>query len=125
MAILKSADGKFYDVPDSQLETLEIPADQVKQRLTEAGGAPAGGPGRGPGPGGRSGPAPQVLINVYGGARRGGISQVGAAPAAMAGQACDSEVEPYGHGGHGGHNCHHCHRCHRCHNCHHCHHCFF
>ncbi|MBL8852055.1 MAG: hypothetical protein JNG89_20450 [Planctomycetaceae bacterium] len=125
MAILKSADGKFYDVPDSQLGSLEIPADQVKQRLTEAGGAPEGGPGRGPGPRGRGGPAPQVLINVYGGARRGGFAQVGGAPAATAGQACESEVEPYGHGGHGGHHCHHCHRCHRCHNCHHCHHCFF
>jgi len=120
MAILKSADGKFYDVPDSQLETLEIPADQVKQRLTEAGGGESsGGPGRGPGPGKR-GPAPQVLINVYG-SRAGGWAQ--SAPA-TAGQACDSAVEPYGHG-HGGHHCHHCHRCHRCHNCHHCHHCFF
>jgi hypothetical protein len=116
MAILKSADGKFYDVPDSQLESLEIPADQVKQRLAEAGGGgPASGPGPGPGPG-RGGRAPQVLIQVFG-SRAGGFAQTGA-PAATA-QACESEVEPY-HGHGGGHHCHHCHRCHRCHRCHHC-----
>ena len=107
MAILKSADGKFYDVPDSQLGSLEIPADQVKQRLAEAGGGPAGGSGAGPGAG-RGGRSPQVLIQVFGGPR-GGFAQTGA-PAATA-QACDSEVQPY-------HHCHHCHRCHHCHHCH-------
>jgi len=118
MAILKSADGKFYDVPDSQLDTLEIPADQVKQRLTEAGG---GGPlPGGPGPMGRGAGrgAPQVLIQVFGrGGPGGGVAQVGAGAPGLAAQACESEVEPYGHGHH---HCHHCHRCHRCHHCHHC-----
>ena len=106
MAILKSAEGKFYDVPDSQLGSLEIPADQVKQRLTEAGGGPSsGGPGAGPILGGR---APQVLIQVFGG-RGGGVAQAGAP--GMTAQACESHVEPY-------HHCHHCHRCRHCHHCH-------
>jgi hypothetical protein len=119
MAILKSADGKFYDVPDNQLDSLLIPAEQVKEKL-EAAGAPTGGGGGGRrGGGGRSGPAPQVFIQVFGGAKasRGGV------PATA--QACQQEegVGAYGH--HCGHFCgHHC--GHHCgHNCgHHCgHHC--
>jgi hypothetical protein len=105
MAILKSADGKFYDVPDNQLDSLLIPAEQVKEKL-EAAGAPTGGGGGGGrrGGGGRSGPAPQVFIQVFGGAkaRRGG------APATA--QACQQEegVGAYHHCGHFcGHHCGH------------------
>ena len=47
MAILRSADGKFYDIPDADLAQYEIPADQVKGMLAEGGGP---GPGPGPGP---------------------------------------------------------------------------
>jgi hypothetical protein len=125
MAILKSADGKFYDVPDDQLESLLIPAEQVKEKL-EAAGAPMGGGGMrrgGGGGGGRQG-APQVLVQVYGGAGPRG----GGAPAQA--QACQEEegVDAYGHrhcGHHCGHQCgHRCgHNCgHRCgHRCgHHC-----
>ena len=42
MAILRSSDGRFYDVPDNQLEQYAVPPDQVKGML--------GGQGQGPGP---------------------------------------------------------------------------
>ena len=47
MAILRSSDGRFYEVPDDQLEEFEIPADQVKGMLGAAGmgPAPSGGGG--------------------------------------------------------------------------------
>lgn len=53
MAILRSADGKFYDVPDDELANYEVPADQVKGMLGAVG--PGQGPGPGPGPQGRGG----------------------------------------------------------------------
>lgn len=40
MAILRSIEGKFYDVPDSDLSKLELSEDKVKE-LMESGG-PAG-----------------------------------------------------------------------------------
>jgi len=40
MAILRSSDGKFYDVSDDQLEGNMIPADEVKSRLKQAGPGP-------------------------------------------------------------------------------------
>ena len=95
MAILKSADGQFYDVPDDQLDAHLIPAEEVKQKLEEAGspGPEGGGMEGGPisiGPGG----APQVLIQVYGGPPGGGMPAAGAIGA----QVCDEEgdVEAYG-----------------------------
>ncbi len=36
MAILRSMDGKFYNVPDAQLEKSLIPADEVKSQLNAA-----------------------------------------------------------------------------------------
>ena len=36
MAILRSSDGKFYDVPDEQLEDKQIPGDEVKTKLKSA-----------------------------------------------------------------------------------------
>ena len=100
MAILKSAEGKFYEVPDDQLASCEIPSEEVKQKLEEAGCTPGGGGGP---RSMRGGLPPQVVIQVFGGARGGG------APA-MAG--AGGEVAPYST------YCHHCHHCHRCHHCH-------
>lgn len=36
MAILRSTDGKFYDVPDEQLEDKLIPGEEVKAKLEGA-----------------------------------------------------------------------------------------
>jgi hypothetical protein len=33
MAILRSIDGQFYNVPDSQLNAMLVPAEQVKAKL--------------------------------------------------------------------------------------------
>ena len=36
MAILRSMDGQFYSVPDSQLNAMLVPADEVKTKLDAA-----------------------------------------------------------------------------------------
>ena len=36
MAILRSNDGQFYNVPDNALSEMRIPAGQVKAQLTSA-----------------------------------------------------------------------------------------
>lgn len=47
MAILRSSEGRFYDVPDDQLSQFEVPPEQVKGMLGGSGGGQAG-PGSGP-----------------------------------------------------------------------------
>ena len=65
MAILRSSDGKFYDVPDDEAHKYEVPREKVKDLLSKAGGPPSGGPGGGGPGGGRPGPggggAPPML----------------------------------------------------------------
>ncbi len=58
MAILRSSDGKFYDVADDQLSDKLIPADQIKERLGAVGVGPAQGP---------VGPGPQMVVPGSGG----------------------------------------------------------
>ena len=48
MAILRSVDGKLYNVPDSDLSRFEVPADKVSELMAEMGTGEAGG-GEGPG----------------------------------------------------------------------------
>ena len=57
MAILRSTDGKFYNIPDDQLGEFEMSPDQVKEQIGDVGPGP-GGPG--PGPGGPCGPGGPV-----------------------------------------------------------------
>jgi hypothetical protein len=40
MAIVRSLDGSFYEVPDELLPGYLIPADKVKERLKSSGGEP-------------------------------------------------------------------------------------
>jgi hypothetical protein len=40
MAILRSLDGKFYEIPDDLLSRYLIPADTVKERVKGNGGDP-------------------------------------------------------------------------------------
>jgi hypothetical protein len=40
MAILRSLDGNFYEIPDELLSSFLIPADKVKERLRGTGGDP-------------------------------------------------------------------------------------
>jgi len=58
MAILRSTDGRFYDVADDQLEGKLIPADQIKEKLGAVGVGPAEGP---------VGPGPQMMVPGTGG----------------------------------------------------------
>ena len=93
MAILRSVDGKFYEVPDKDLEKFEIPADQVREKLGDQAQAEPGGPGAGPGgPGGGGGGGSQVVIQIHGGAQGGGAP--GGGQGAPAGEDGD-EVQPY------------------------------
>ena len=96
MAILRSVDGKFYEVPDKNLEKYEIPADQLKDKLGDmdqaAGPGGPGGGGAGPGGPGGGGGGSQVVINIHGSAEMGGGG--GGAPAPEAGEGDDS-VQPY------------------------------
>lgn len=58
MAILRSSDGRFYDVADDQLEGKLIPAEQIKEKLGGVGVGPAEGP---------VGPGPQMMVPGTGG----------------------------------------------------------
>ncbi len=92
MAILRSVDGKFYEVPDKDLDKFEIPSDQVREKLGDLGqasgpgGAGPGGPGGGGGAGGS-----QVVIQIHGAQQMGG-GAAGQPPSA--GEDGD-EVQPY------------------------------
>lgn len=58
MAILRSSDGKFYDIADEQLEGKLIPAEQIKEKLGAVGVGPSEGP---------VGPGPQMVVPGSGG----------------------------------------------------------
>ena len=109
MPILQAMDGKFYDVPDDQAETYEVPRDQVKSLLEKAGvpatqgPGPSSGPqpgqgpqGQGPGPGqGYAPPASApVVVQIF-------AAQPGGQPGPMAGspppgdQGKGGDVDPY------------------------------
>ena len=56
MAVVRSLEGTFYDIPDSELEQYKVPADQVKGLMEAAGQRPPQNPGQQP-PAGRQGQA--------------------------------------------------------------------
>ena len=93
MAILRSVDGQFYDVPDDQLAQYLVPADKVKEKLQGSGtdlGPPPGGP-----PPTEHGPGPAIVVQIYGAnpPPPGG----GAPPPVDTGAAAPGgEVQPYG-----------------------------
>jgi hypothetical protein len=110
VAILRSLEGKFYDIPDEDAHKYEVPREQVKDLLAKAGGPPPagghGGPGHGgPGHGGpHGGPTPPVVINVFaggggpGGGAPGGGGPGGGAPGGGGpggGGAPEGDVDPY------------------------------
>ena len=81
MLVVRSMDGKFYDIPDDQASQFEVPRERVKGLLEKMGTpAPQGGPGDAgqgaPGPmqppmqdgapGGAPGAGPSVLVQSYG-----------------------------------------------------------
>jgi hypothetical protein len=59
MAILRSMDGNFYEVPDEQVTKFKIPQEKLKEKLGTYAGSSQGPPG-----GGEGGP-PLVNVHVY------------------------------------------------------------
>jgi hypothetical protein len=108
MAILRSLDGRFFEIPDDQVDRFLIPEDQVKAKLAGAGAPEAQA---GPPSGGEGGPpsgSPTIVVQIYGaapGAGPGAPPPTAGAPPTAAG-----EVQPYGwwnnwwHNRHGGWN---------------------
>jgi hypothetical protein len=45
MAIVRSLEGTFYDIPEGDLEQYQVPPDQVKKLMESAGQKPPQGPG--------------------------------------------------------------------------------
>jgi hypothetical protein len=88
MAILRSVDGQFYEIPDDQLPKFLIPADKVKEKVQGTGEDPGPPPGDAPPPG--SGPA--IIVQIYGAS----VPPSGGAPPPTTGAAPTSEVQPYG-----------------------------
>lgn len=44
MAILRSVDGKFYEIPDEELGEFEVPAEKVNELMAAMGGGEPEGP---------------------------------------------------------------------------------
>ena len=93
MAIVRSVDGTFYEVPDSELEQYKVPPDQVKgvmegagQKLPsgpqQQGSMPAGDAGRG---------SPQILVQFIVQGNSGAQPQTAQKPPAAADE---EKVEP-------------------------------
>ena len=99
MAILRSMDGKFYNIPDEQLEEHLVPADEVKERLGSELGSEDQGPGGQP----YSMPAGGgVTIQVFPGGQGGGQS---GPPAEQQQQGEGDSVQPHGYGWRNWRNC--------------------
>lgn len=90
MAILRSVDGKFFEVPDDDLEKFEVPPEKVKNVLDELD-QEEGPQMAGPAPGGSQ--SPQVVVHVSGGPPQGGAPMGGP----EGGEEGDEGVQPYHH----------------------------
>ena len=63
MAVVRSLEGTFFDIPDSELGKFKVPADKVKGLVEEAGHKMPSNPERQPGGQGRpAGGSPQILV---------------------------------------------------------------
>jgi hypothetical protein len=100
MAVLLSMEGKYYDIPDDQAASFEVPREKVRDVLAHAAPAPSaqGGPGAGPASGRPPMGSPMggspVIIQVLPNGLRGPAPANGPAPAGAGGQP-DGEVDPY------------------------------
>ena len=100
--VVRSSDGIFYKVPDTELEQYAIAPEDLKSVLSEvaAGSGPGGGPGFDPRGGPKGGP---VVINVNLGEVSRGMAP-GPPPEGQAAEA-GAAVAGYMWGGGGGHCC--------------------
>ena len=90
MAILRSVDGKFFEVPDDDLEKFEVPPEKVKNVLDELDQG-EGPQMAGPGPGASQ--SPQVVVHVSGGPQQGGAPMGGPEGTEQG----DEGVQPFHH----------------------------
>lgn len=119
MTILQAMDGKFYDVPDEEAVSFEVPREKVKALLEKAGlpalqSGPGPGPSQGPGPSHGPGPGPShgpgpgqghgsmpsapVVVQIFAAQPSpGGYGQPGpgGGPPPDQGQGGDGDVNPY------------------------------
>jgi hypothetical protein len=91
MAILRSVDGQFYEIPDDQLSKYLVPADKVKEKLGAAGADAGPPPDGGPPPSG-GGPGPAIIVQIYG----AHMPPSGPPPEGAASGQPSAEVQPYG-----------------------------
>src|SRR5689334_4955508 len=95
MAIVQSVDGKFYEIPDDQLDKFLVPADKVKEKLDAAAtSAPPPGPPSGPPPGG----SPTIVVQIFGAQPDAGPPPGGPPPGppTVGAPPPGAEVVPYG-----------------------------
>jgi hypothetical protein len=97
MAILRSVDGQFYEIPDDQLSQYLVPPDKVKEKLGSVGGEGAPSSDPGPPPAGH-GSGPAIIVQIIGGAMPppgGGAPPPSGGTAPAPAEASSSEVQPY------------------------------
>jgi len=90
MAVVRSLEGTFYDIPDSELEQYKVPPEQVKGLMEAAGQRPPQSPAQPPGGGVRymgTGGAPQILVQFI-------TQSAGGAPSQGAPAEGEEKVEP-------------------------------
>lgn len=91
MAILRSADGKFYDVDDNVLSGKEVKPENLPKEAQGGGAPPEGGGG---GIGGLGGLI-QIIVNVPPGGAGGGGAPAPAQGQGQQGQGDDVEGHSY------------------------------
>jgi hypothetical protein len=82
MAVVRSLEGTFYEIPEGELEKYKVPADQVKGLMEAGGQKMPQNPGQQPGGGAQQrggGGQPQILVQFIvqspGGAPQQGQAQ--------------------------------------------------
>jgi hypothetical protein len=97
MAVVRSLEGTFYDIPEGELEKFKVPADQVKGLMEAAGQKPPQNPGQQQA--GRdqqgTGGQPQILVQfiVQSPGGGGGAPQQGQQPQGAPAEG-EEKVEP-------------------------------
>jgi hypothetical protein len=83
MAVVRSLEGTFYDIPDSELGQYKVPADKVKGLMEAAGQKAPSSPGQQPGGQGQGGASgsPQILVQFIVQGQGGAQQKPQAAPA--------------------------------------------
>jgi hypothetical protein len=98
MAVVRSLQGTFYDIPDDELENYKVPADKVKSLMEAAGQQLPQSPGQQPSGGtqqrgGGGGGQPQILVQFIVQSPGGGTPAQGQQPQGAPAEG-EEKVEP-------------------------------